>query len=377
MDFGMTEEQKILKKSAQDFLKRECPREKAREIMEGEKGHCAELWRKIAELGWLGLAFPSELGGSDFSFTDLCILMEEMGYHLFPGPFFSTVVLGAMPILSHGTEAQKAEILPKVASGDLILTMALTERDPAPEASTIETWARSRGGAYVLEGTKLFVQDAHLAHRILCVARTRKARHKDDGVTLFLLDSQDPAVQVTPLRTLSRDRHCEVVFRGARVPEGALLGGLHAGWPIVQETLARANVALSAEMVGSAQAVMDMAIQYAKERIQFDRPIGSFQAVQHYFSDMWIQISGARLLTLKAASSISRGALSMKEVAMAKAKAAGTFRRATIMGHQIFGAIGFTYEHDMHLYHRRSVSYDVLFGDQAFQRQRIATELGL
>ncbi len=377
MDFAITEEQKILKKSAQDFLKKECPREKIREIMEGEIGHSEELWRKIAELGWLGLAFPSHLGGSDFTFTDLCILMEELGYHLFPGPFFSTVLLGAMPILSHGTESQKREILPKVASGDLILTLALTDRDPAPEAPAIETRARPRGSAYVLEGTKLFVSDAHLAHRILCVARTRKARDKEDGVTLFMVDAKDPAVQVTPLRTLSRDKQCEVVFRGARVPREAILGEPHAGWPIVQETLAKANVALSAKMLGGAQAVMDMALHYVKERIQFDRPIGSFQAVQHYFADMWIQINGARLLTLKAASSISKGVVSAKEVAMAKAKAAGAFRRATIVGHQVFGAIGFTYEHDMHLYHRRSISYDMAFGDGAFQRQRVARELGL
>lgn len=377
MDFATTEDQNILRRSAQEFLKKECPREKAREIMEGETGHSEELWRKIAGLGWLGLAFPSDLGGSDFTFTDLCILMEELGYHLFPGPFFSTILLGAMPILSHGTEAQKREILPKVASGDLILTMALTERDPAPEAPTIQTKARPRGGAYIIEGTKLFVPDAHLSHRMLCVARTRKARDKDDGVTLFIVDSKDPAVQVTPLRTLSRDRQCEVVFGGARVPKEAILGELHAGWPIVQETLARATVALSAKMVGGAQAVMEMALQYVKERIQFDRPIGSFQAVQHYFADMWIQINGARLLTLKAASSISKGAISAKEVAMAKAKAAGAFRRATIVGHQVFGAIGFTYEHDMHLYHRRSISYDVAFGDGAFQRQRVARELGL
>jgi len=377
MDFAVTEEQKMLRKSAQDFLRKECPREKARKILEGEKGYSPELWRKIAELGWLGLAFPSELGGSAFGFADLCVLMEELGYHLFPGPFFSTVLLGAMPILRHGTWDQKREILPKVASGDLILTLALTERDPALQACAIETAARRRGGSYLIEGTKLFVPDAHIAHRILCAAGTRRAKGREAAVTLFIVDASDPAVEVTPLKTLSWEKQCEVVFHGARVPGWMILGDLHAGWPIIEETLAMANVALSAAMVGGAQAVMDMAVQYAKERIQFDRPIGSFQAVQHYFADMWIEINGARLLTLRAASGIGKGVISAKDVAMAKAKAAEAFRRATIVGHQVFGAIGFTYEHDMHLYHRRSVTYDVMFGDQAFQRQRVATELGL
>lgn len=377
MNFELSEEQKILKKTAQDFLRKECPKALTRKLMESEEGYSPELWRKIAELGWTGLIIPMALGGSECSFLDLIILMEEMGYNLCPLPFFSTVLLGGLPILSSGNDRQKKAFLPKIARGELFLTMALTEQSASYEASAIRVPAKIEGDEYVITGIKLFVLDAHIADYILCAARTQDVQNSDQGITIFIVDAKSPTVMSTLLKTLPQEKQCEVVFDHVRVPKENILGELDRGWPIVEDTLAKSVVAKCVEMVGGAQAVMDMALQYAKERIQFDQPIGSFQVIQHYFADMWVDINGARMLTMKAASQVSKGIPAAKEVAIAKAKTGEVFRKVTILGHQIFGGIGFTMEHDMHLYHRRSITGDVTFGDTAIQHEKVAKELGL
>lgn len=377
MNFDLTEEQKILKKTARDFLEKECPRELARKLMESDEGYSPELWRKIAELGWTGLIFPEEFEGSECTFLDLMILMEEMGYNLCPWPFLSTVLLGSLPIVSFGDARQKKEFLPKIARGDLILTMALTEESASYEASAIRVPAKIDGNDYVISGLKLFVPDAHIADFILCAARTGGVQDPEQGVTVFIVDAKNPAVKCTLLKTLSQEKQCEVEFDDVRVSKENILGELDRGWPIVKDTLGKATLAKCLEMVGGAQAAMDMAMQYAKERIQFDQPIGSFQAIQHYFADMWMAINGARMLTFKAASMVSKEIPADKEVAIAKAKTGEAFRKVTALSHQIFGGIGFTMEHDLHLYHRRSITGDMTFGDTGIQREKIAGELGL
>ncbi len=377
MDFDLTEEQKILKKSAQDFLKKECPKEKARDLLAGDKGYAPEMWRRIADLGWLGLMFPEECGGSECSFLELEIILEEMGYQICPGPFFSTKVLAGLPIMSFGNESQKKEYLSGIARGELIMTLALTESGADYRASSIQTSAREEGDGYVLSGTKLFVPDAHIADYILCAARTDDGGTPDQGITVFLVDAKTPGIKITLLKTLSGEKQCEVIFDEVPVSRDHILGGLNNGWPIIKDILVWASVGLSAQMVGGAQAVLEMALDYAKQRVQFDRPIGSFQAVQHHFANMWIDINSARMLTVKAASILEKGLPAAKEAAMAKAKAGEAFRRVTILGHQIFGGIGFTMEHDMHLYHRRSITGDLAFGDSGLQREKVARDLGL
>jgi len=377
MNLGLTEEQEMLKTSARDFLEKECPKQLVRQLDESDQGYSPELWRKMAELGWMGLVFPEKYGGSGGSFLDLIVLIEEMGYNILPGPFFSTVVLGGLTILAAGSEEQKKEFLPKVASGEMILTLALTEPSADYNAASIKTKATARNDGYVINGTKLFVPDANVADYILCVARTKETKNPEDGITIFLVDTRSPGVKCTLLKTLARDKQCEIIFGNVTVPKKNILGKPDQGWPIVEGTIQKATVAKCAEMVGGAQAALEMAVRYAKERVQFGRPIGSFQAIQHYCANMVTDVDGSRFITYKAAWEVSEGLPATMDVAIAKAWTSEAYGRVTLLAHQIFGAIGFTMDHDIHLFYRRAKAGEIMFGDGDFQRAIVASELGL
>jgi alkylation response protein AidB-like acyl-CoA dehydrogenase len=377
MEFELTEEQKILQKSAADFLKKECPKELVRQLEETDEKHSPELWRRMAELGWMGLHLPEEYGGTDWSFLNMAVLMEEMGYNICPAPFISTTLLGSIPIIQAGTEDQKQEILPKVAAGELILTMALTESDGGYEPSSVKVAAVKDDDGWVIDGVKLFVPDAFVADCILCVARTSETSDPEAGLTLFLVKRDHPGVSVTPLKTISKDNQCEVVFDKVRVDAASVIGQVDQAWPVVKAALDRAAVARAAETVGAMRATLDMTLAYAKERVQFGRPIGSFQAIQHYLADMWVDMLGTRNLVLQAAWKLSTDEPAEKEVSMAKIRAGEMGRKATTMGHRIFAGIGFTMEHDLHLYHRRTVAGDMVFGDSDFHHEQVAKGLGL
>ncbi len=377
MDYELTEEQKILQKSAADFLKKECPKELVRQVAETDEKYSPELWHKMAELGWMGLHLPEEYGGTGWSFLDMAVLLEEMGYNICPGPFISTTLLGATPIRESGTEDQKQAILPKVVGGELILTMALTEADGGCEPAALRVGAGSADDGWVIDGVKLFVPDASVADCILCVARTNDAADPEKGLTLFLVKRDRPGVSVTPLKTISRDNQCEVVFDKVRVGGDSVVGRVDHAWPVVKAALDKAAVARAAETVGAIRAALDLTLAYAKERVQFGRPIGSFQAMQHYLADMWVDMLGTRNLVLRAAWKLSTGEPADKEVSMAKIRAGEMGRKTTTTGHRIFAGIGFTMEHDLHLYHRRTVAGDILLGDADFHHERVARALGL
>lgn len=377
MDLGLNEQQEMLRRSARDFLQKECPKQLVRQLDASDSGYSPELWRKMAELGWLGLAFPEEYGGNGGSFLDLAVLLEEMGYNILPGPFFSTVVLGGLAILAAGSEQQKKSLLPKIATGELLLTLALTEPSAKYDAASIKTKATAQNDEYVINGTKLFVPDANVAHYILCVARTQPKKNTEDGLTVFLVDSRSPDIKCTLLKTLARDKQCEVVFDNVHVPKENIIGKLNKGWPIVSDIIQKATVAKCAEMVGGAQAALEMSVKYAKERVQFNRPIGSFQAIQHYCANMVTDVDGSRFITYKAAWKVSEGLPATYDVAVAKAWTGEAYARVTLLAHQIFGAIGFTMDHDMHLYYRRAKAGEIAFGDSDFQRAIVAQEMGL
>jgi len=377
MDFGLSDEQEMLKRSARDFLQKELPKKLVRELDESDMGYSPEVWKKMADLGWMGLPFPGKYGGGDGTFLDLVVLLDAMGYNVTPGPFFSTVVLGGLMVLAASSEAQKKDILPKVAAGELKLTLALTEASAKYDAKSVETTATARDGEYVINGTKLFVLDANVADYLLCVARTKSTRKPENGITVFLVDAKAPGIKCTLLKTLARDKLCEVVFENVAVPKKNVLGKMNQGWAVVEGVLEKAKVAKCAEMVGGAQAALEMAVAYAKERVQFNRPIGSFQAIQHYCANMVSDVDGSRFVTYKAAWKVSEGLPATMDVAIAKAWTGEAYGRVTLLGHQIFGAVGFTMDHDMHLYYRRAKAGDILFGDSAAQRAVVANELGL
>ncbi|MFC1999859.1 acyl-CoA dehydrogenase family protein [Chloroflexota bacterium] len=376
MDLDLSEDQKMLRTMARDFLEKECPKQLVRDMEQDEKGYSPELWLKMVELGLQGLPFPAQYGGGDGSFLDLVVLLEEMGRACLPGPFLSGVVLGGLTILEAGSEEQKKEFIPAVVQGK-ITTLALTEPDGSYDPASIQTKALLEGDEYVISGTKIFVPDAHVADCILCLARTGVGSSGSDGLSLFVVDPKSPGIAITVLNTIARDKQCEVVFDRVRVPAVSLLGGLHQAWPTIEKALERAAVAKCAEMVGAAEQVLDMSVAYAKERVQFNVPIGSFQAIQHHCANMRIDIDGMRYLTYEAAWRISEGLPAATEVSMAKAWVSEAIGRVTRLGHQIHGGVGYMMDHDMQLYFRRGEAAKAIFGDASFHREMIASELGL
>ena len=378
MDLGFTESQQMLKNSAREFLEQECPYTYVREMEESEQGYTSEMWRKLAELGWLGLAFPEELGGTGGDILDLCIVLEEMGRALLPGPFFSSVVLAGLTILEAGSEVQKREFLPKIADGDLIATLAVTEPSARWDAGGIQdVKAIRRGDEFVLNGTKLFVQNAHASDYLVVAARTRRAANPERGVTLLIVPTNAPGISQTLLKTIASDRQSEVTFKNVKVPARAVLGSPGEGWSIVRRALQRAAAAKSCEMVGGAERVLEMTVEYVKERIQFGRPIGSFQAIQHHCANMTVDVEGARYIAYQAAWALAQGQEPASEVAAAKAWVSDASRRVCALAHQCHGAIGFTKEYDLQLFTRRAKAGELLYGDADFHRETVAAALGL
>lgn len=379
MDFGLSQEQVMLKTSARDFLDKECPKTTVRQLLfEDDKGYSPEMWKKMADLGWLGLVFPEEYSGIGSSFLDLSVLLEEMGRALLPGPFMSTVVWCGRTILAQGTEKQKQEFLPKIANGEMILALAFHEVNGGREPEDVTVKASPDGSRFVINGTKLFVRDAHVADYLLCVARTRDGSDKKDGITLFLVDARSPGISMTVLKTMTGEKQCEVVFNNVRVPKENILGKLDKGWPIMERLMIEAVVAESCLMVGGARWAMETAVQYAKERVQFGHPIGSFQAIQHHCANMLVEVESAASITMYAAWAVSENHPEATLAASAaKAWCSDIYVRTGAMGIQIHGGIGFTWDHDMHLYFKRAKASQVAFGDGDYHRELVAQALNI
>jgi len=377
MDFALSEEQEMLRNSARDFLTKECPKTLVRQMETDEKGYSPSLWKGMADLGWMGLVFPEEHGGSGMTFLDLSILIEEMGRALVPAPFLPTVVYCGLPILATGTEEQKKQFLPKIAKGDMIMTLALTEPSASWDAGGITVKATAEGDNFVIDGTKLFVSDAHIANYLLVVARTKEGKHKEEGITLFLVDAKSPGIKLNPLKTIAADKQFEVIFNKVKVPKKNILGKLDHGWAVIQDLMPKATLAQCALMVGGSQQVLEMTVNYAKERVQFGKPIGSFQAIQHKCANMATDVDGSRFITYQAAWKLTEGMKCALEVSMAKAWVSEAYRRTCAEGHQIHGGIGFIKDHDMQLYYRRAKASELAFGDADLHRELVAQQIGL
>jgi alkylation response protein AidB-like acyl-CoA dehydrogenase len=380
MDFGFSEEQDMLRQVAQDFLAENCPTTFVRQMMEDNKGYSPDLWNKMAELGWLGLAFPEEYGGQGYSFIDLTVILEEMGAALLPSPFLSSVILAGYTILVGGSEEQKKAYLPKIADGSLIATLALTEPSGRFDAEGIsEVKATPTDDGFDITGTKLFITDAHVSDLMVVAARTKDAGDKSFGVTLFLVDSNAAGIKTTLLKTMDQTRkQCEVMFDGVKVGRDRIIGQVDMGWPILSKVLHVGCAALCAEMVGGAQRVLDISVDYAKERVQFGRPIGSFQAIKHKCSEMMLQVESAKSAAYYAAWSIDEDVPDAPlAVSMAKAYCSDAYRYTAGEGIQVHGGIGFTWEHDMHLYFKRAKFSEFTFGDASYHRELVAQEINL
>ncbi len=378
MNFGFNEEQELLRSTARKFFENECPSAVVRELMDTPEGTTPELWGKLGEQGWLGLIYPEAYDGMGLGLVDLVVLMEEMGRAVVPGPYFSTVLLGGLAILEAGSETQKKEWLPKVATGEKRVSLAWMEPSAALGAEGVTLPAVDKSGTFTLSGTKLFVPDAHTADAIVVAARTKTGK-SEDGVSLFLVPKGARGLEVKLLPTMDQTRKlCEVTLEGVMLGSDALLGAVAAGWKPLARVLDRATVALCAEMCGGAQKVLDMTVEYAKIRQAFGRPIGSYQGVKHKAADMLVDVENSKSITYYAAWALDEGvAEGPLATSMAKAYVSDAYRRVSATGIQLHGGIGFTWEHDLHLYFKRAKGSEFTFGDATYHRERVAQLVSL
>ena len=378
MNFGFNEEQELLRSTARKFFENECGSDTVRRLMETPEGISPDLWTKLAEQGWLGLVYPEAYDGMGLGLVDLVVLMEEMGRAVVPGPYFSAVLLGGLAIVEAGSEAQKKEWLPKIAAGDRRVALAWMEPSAQLGPAGVTLTAVEKGGTYTLSGTKLFVHDAHTADALVVAARTRPGAGAD-GVSLFLLPKRTRGLEVTLLPTMDQTRKlCEVALSDVTIGPDALLGAAGAGWAPLARVLDRATVALCAEMCGGAQKVLDMTVEYAKIRQAFGRPIGSYQGVKHRAADMLVDVENSKSITYYAAWALDEGvAEAPLAVSMAKAYVSDAYRRVAAAGIQLHGGIGFTWEHDLHLYFKRAKGSEFTFGDATHHRERVAQLVNL
>jgi len=378
MDFNFTDEQKMLRDSARGFCEKMSPMAFVLDMEENENGFTDELWNGMVELGWTALVIPEEYGGVGLGFVDMIVLLEEMGRMCLPGPFFSTAILGGLAILNGGNEDQKNEYLPKVAAGEIKFAFAHNEPQMIKYDPTfINVTAKEDGDNYIINGTKMFVNDAHVADYIVCVARTGGDANDKDGISLFLVDAKSAGLTINPLKTLAGDKQFEVVFDNVSVAKANILGEVGSAWPIIEKVMQYASVGKCAEMVGGATRVLDLALDYCHQRVQFGKPIGVFQAVQHHCANMAIALQGSKFITYKAGWYLDEGMPSTRISAAAKAWVSEAYKKFVILGHQIFAGTGFMVEHEMPMYSRRARAAELAFGDANYYRQVVAGEIDL
>ena len=379
MDFGFSQEQEMLRATARKFLENECPSTFVRKMMDDPAGVTPDFWQKLAEQGWLGLVYQEAFGGVGLGFVDLTVLMEEMGRAVMPGPYLSTVLLGGLTILEGGSDSQKKEWLTKISSGTAKVALAWTEPSARWDAAAVTLAAREVRGGFTLSGTKLFVHDAHTADALVVAARTADGGSAEDGITLFLVPKAARGLEVKLLPTMDQTRKlCEVTLKDVSVGADALVGEKGNGWQPLARVVDRATVALCSEMCGGAQKVLDMTTEYAKIRVAFGKPIGAYQGVKHKAADMLVDVENAKSITYYAAWAVDgQVAEASLAASMAKAYVSDAFRRVAAAGIQLHGGIGFTWEHDLHLYFKRAKGSEFTFGDATYHRERVAQLINL
>jgi alkylation response protein AidB-like acyl-CoA dehydrogenase len=376
MDFTFTDEQEMLRTSARQFLAKECPSTYVRRMIDADDAWDEELWTKLAEIGWTALGIPEAYGGIG-SFLDLVVVLEETGRALLPGPFFSTMCLAVPTMLEAGGEVQKQRVLGRIAGGAARATLALTEAGGRWDSEGVTLRAERAGDGWRLDGIKRFVPDAGVADETIVVARTGPGR--ESGITLFLISGRPEGMSVRPLSTMDMTRRWyEVELQGVRVPGDAVIGVVDEGWAPLRRALDWASAGLCAEMVGGADRVLRLSVEYAKTRYQFGKPIGTYQAVSHKLADMLLEIESGRSATYYAAWAMGAGASGASlAVSTAKACTSEAYRRAATNGIQVHGGLGFTWEHDMHLYFKRAKASELTLGDSTFHRELVARALDL
>lgn len=374
MEFKLSLEQNILKESAHKLLAKECTSDFVRKMAVDEKGFSKKLWDKMAELGWMSLLIPEKYNGSGVNFVDLAVVLSEMGQVCISGPFFSSVVPAGLTILEAGSEEQKTEILTEMADGKRILTLAWLEEEGIYTRESIKLTADQKDDHFILSGVKLFVQDAHVADTIICAARTGA---KPGDLSLFLVDPKTTGIEIQLYKTMAGDKQCEVLFNQVKIPKANLLGQINQGGGVLETVLLKSAVAKCAEMNGGATKVLDMAVDYAKGRKQFGKPIGAFQAVQHHCANMLTYADTIRYLMFQAAWKIDSGQPFEMEASICKAWVSDSYRKLVALGHQIIGGMGFMEEYDLQLYFKQAKTAEQMYGNAEYHRELVAREMGM
>lgn len=376
MRFSFTKQQDMLSKSFVDYLSAKCTSEERRKWLESEDGFSKDVWREISELGWPGLMYDEKYGGMSGTFLETFILFEELGKYLLPSPLFASAILAGMLIESAGNQEQKQEHLPAIIEGKRIYTLAFLDSNGScvADAPAI-TAVRTGDTTFRLDGVRLFVPYAHIADKIVVCANLSTGANT--GPTLFIVDARVDGLHLTSLRTITGEKLYAVCFEKAPAYQKDIIGEIGEGSCQMDRLLPKAIMLKCAEMIGVIKQVLDMTVSHAKGRHQFGRPLGSFQAIQHYFADMAADLEGGRLLAYHAATLLDGGCPCVKEVAMAKAWCSDACTRCCAVSHQIHGAYGFTEECDLHLYTKHAKTAELMFGHSWFHRSRVADAMGL
>ena len=376
MNFAFSEEQDQLRDAVRRFLESKSPSSEVRRLMETTEGYDPAVWSQMAnELGLQSIHIPEEYGGQGFTFVELAIVLEEMGRFLLCAPYFSSIVLAADAIMNAGSDADKKELLPGIASGETIATLAFTEPNGKWDASGIEMIASGSGDSYTLSGTKMFVLDGSIASLVVVAART-EGTSGEDGISLFAVEGDASGLTRTALSTMDQTRkQAKLEFDGVSARP---IGAPGSAWPAFSKTLDQAAVGIANEMVGGAQMVLEMSVEYAKVRVQFGRPIGSFQAIKHKCADMLLEVESGKSAAYYAAWAAAEDNDELPVAAsLAKAYCSDAYFHAAAENIQIHGGIGFTWEHDAHLYFKRAKSSEILLGDATYHRELLAQRIGI
>ena len=369
-----SEEELMVKNAAREFLEAECPPNLARAIEQDERGYSVELWEQMASLGWFGISLPESYGGGGLPVSYLALILEECGRAIAPVPFHSTAT-AALAVARYGSDAQKQTILPRVARGDLIMTWAVQEQDPRMRSDAIQCRGEVDGDSLVVSGVKHFVDNFSAAELMVMTVRTAPPTDDSAGITLAIVPTNAGGITETRLTTLAKDSQSKLSLDGVRVPLSNVIGEVNGGWPATSDMLDTGTALLCAQIIGAARKDAEMAIEYAKNRVAFGRPIAGFQSIQHLCADMIVWVDGAQLLTYEALWKLDAGLPYSVEVSQAKAFTNDKCQATVRSSQQIHGGIGFMMEFDLHLWYRRVTAWTMRLGTSFEHRARVARAL--
>lgn len=374
MDFSLTDEQQLFRDSARKFLRERCHSKVLRELEKSETGFSRPLWEAIAGQGWTGIVVPERYGGSSLGFLELGVLLEEIGGAAFDSPFFANLT-ATLAILGGGSAAQKERLLPGIVDGRTIVCPAVEERGVSYEPRFVSTRATPTANGYRLDGSKMFVPYATVADHLLVLARTGGKVGDETGCSLLLVDRRAPGIRMTPLETIAPDRQFQVDFDGVMVAAEDLIGEAGSALKVLGDVHGKCAALICAEMVGGAEHQLAVTAEYVKQRVQFDRPLGSFQAVQHHLADMFTLVQGSRWTSCQAIERLDHEAPAEREIAIAKAFTSDACQRVAALAHQLHGGVGVDMDNDLQFYFRRAKAMELKFGPSPVHLKRLGGQL--